>query len=255
LEKLLNVLEKFEPITLDEMNNVKLMDRMDTKFIFRIESLPYLLGNLQEHYKVLVVKEKYMSRYESLYFDTTGFNLYHMHHSGKLNRYKVRLRKYVESELHFFEVKFKNNKGRTIKDRVKRNNVSEKIKGKAKALLLEKTPYSAEELEPKLWINYSRITLVSQLNCERVTIDLKLNFKNDDKDVKMHPLVIAEVKQEKSKSSPFLSLMKKNYIRKGSISKYCIGVANLYGSLKKNNFKPKLLNLNKLCYGINKTVH
>lgn len=255
MEKLKNILCSFNPISLEEMDGVRLMDRMDRKFVFRIEYLPRILESLKDHYQVLNIKDNLVSRYESLYFDTQDFNLYKMHHSGKLNRYKVRLRKYVESDLHFFEIKFKNNKGRTIKNRVKRSEVSEKIKGKAKELLLDKTPFFPDQLEPKLWINYSRITLVSKTNCERVTIDVNLNFKNDSKDVHLHPIVIAEVKQEKSKSSVFMKLMKENSIREYSISKYCVGVTNLYDSLKKNNLKPKLLNLNKLCYGINKAIH
>lgn len=247
-----DILADFDPITLDEMDKVKLMDRTDTKYTFRKEELTKFLKVLGEDYKILNVNDNLISRYESLYFDTRNFDLYLKHHSGQLNRHKVRFRKYVESDLHFFEVKFKNNKGRTIKNRIKRKEIPDRIKGKAKKLLIEKTSLDPLQLEPKLWINYSRITMVNKTTCERVTLDLGLNFKNDQKDIHIHPLVIAEVKQDKSSSSPFITLMKSNHVREGSISKYCMGVANLYDSLKKNNFKEKLLNLNKLCYGTNK---
>ncbi|MBA3971684.1 MAG: VTC domain-containing protein, partial [Bacteroidetes bacterium] len=119
MDKINKILTEFTPITLKEMDNVKLMDRTDTKFVFKQDQLADFLEEMKGDYSVLDVIGKRISRYESLYFDTTGFDLYHSHHRGKPSRFKIRFRKYVESELHFFEVKFKNNKGRTIKDRVK----------------------------------------------------------------------------------------------------------------------------------------
>jgi len=114
LESIKNILDQFAPITLSEMDSVKLMNRTDTKFIFTTNELPKLLEELKNDYRLLDINGNKISRYESLYFDTEDFQLYHQHRCGKLNRYKVRFRKYVESELNYFEVKFKNNKGRTV---------------------------------------------------------------------------------------------------------------------------------------------
>lgn len=231
------------------MDNVKLMDRTDTKYVFPFAQLPFLMEGLKNDYRVLNVNENKISRYESLYFDTQNFDLYHSHHRGRVNRFKIRFRKYVESELHFFEIKFKNNKGRTIKDRVKQNQIDNCIKDNAEFLLKAKTPLQASHLEAKLWVNYSRITLVNKYSPERVTIDLNLNFKNPLQDKFIPNLVIAEVKQDKAKASPFIKLMKKNHIREGSISKYCFGVISLFDSIKHNNFKPNLILLKKAIYG------
>ena len=239
-------LARFEPISLQEMDDVKLMDRTDTKFVFKIEQLPVFLEQVSHYYRVLEVTNARISRYETLYFDTEDFQLYLKHQNGKLNRYKIRFRKYVESELNFFEIKFKNNKGRTIKERIKRQEIEYRIEGKAKNLLNEKTSLDPDSLVPKLWVNYSRITLVNKSSKERLTIDVNLNFKNADANKNFDRLVIAEVKQEKSSPSPFLGLMRQHHIREGSISKYCFGVISLHKKIKKNNFKPKLLTLNKL---------
>jgi hypothetical protein len=227
------------------MDNVKLMDRTDTKYVFQLQHLPTFLNEVMNDYRVLDVNGHRISRYESLYFDTKNFDLYMSHHRGRPNRYKIRCRKYVESELHFFEVKFKNNKGRTIKDRVKQKLIDGSIKDKAESLLLEKTPLIACHLEAKLWVNYSRITLVNKNSPERVTIDIDLNFKNDSSDKMIHNLVIAEVKQDKALTSSFIRLMKKYHIREGSMSKYCFGVISLFDTIKHNNFKPKLILLKK----------
>jgi len=249
MEHIRNILNDFTPITLKEMDNVKLMDRTDTKYVFRLDDLGAFLEEIKGDYRVLDVNGHRISRYESLYFDTKDFALYLSHHRGRPSRYKVRCRKYVESELHFFEVKFKNNKGRTIKDRVKQPQIDGFIKDNAETLLREKTSLMAEHLEAKLWVNYSRITLVNRNSPERVTIDVDLTFKNTDSDKTIHNLVIAEVKQDKALVSAFIRLMKKYHIREGSMSKYCFGVTSLFSSIKHNNFKPKLILIKKILNG------
>ncbi|MCB0429560.1 MAG: polyphosphate polymerase domain-containing protein [Flavobacteriales bacterium] len=249
MKQLHDILNTFDPVSLEEMDRVKLMNRVDTKFVFPLSRLAGILDQLRDEYQVLEVNHHRVSRYESLYFDTPEFDLYHNHHRGKMNRFKIRFRKYVESELNFFEVKFKNNKGRTIKDRVKQPQINDKITDHAQVLLKEKTSLPAEELEAKIWVNYSRITLVSKHSTERVTIDLDLQFRNDEDTRELHNLVIAEVKQEKySISSPFIRAMKKYKIREGSVSKYCFGVIALFQGIKHNNFKLKVSQLNKLAH-------
>jgi len=222
------------------MENVKLMDRKDTKYVFKFQQLPEYLEQLKNDYSVLVVETNRVSRYESLYFDTKNFDLYHSHHRGKPNRFKIRFRKYVESNLNFFEIKFKNNKGRTIKSRVKQKEIDGFITDKAEVLLKEKTPLFPNELEAKLWVNYSRITFVNKNFPERVTIDIDLSFKKDEEYKTIPNLVIAEVKQDKAAVSVFIKLMKKNHVRAGSISKYCFGIISLFNKIKHNNFKPNL---------------
>lgn len=230
------------------MDSVKLMDRTDTKFVFNFSELNDILNQLQPFYKVLDVNENKISKYESLYFDTPNFELYLKHHAGKLNRHKVRVRKYVESNLNFFEIKFKNNKGRTIKSRVKQDRVDGIIQSKAQDLLKDRSNLSAENLEPKIWVNYSRITLVNKHSPERVTLDLNLHFVKDEEIKNVENLIIAEVKQGKSTPSPFMKLMKKNHIRQDSISKYCLGIITFFDKLKHNNFKPKLISIKKITH-------
>ncbi len=249
---LTNLLCSFDPITLEEMESVKLLDRTDTKFLFNYKKLPGILNSLRQHYKVLDVNGVKQNRYETLYFDTSDFKLYHDHHNGRMGRYKVRYRKYIDSDLIFFEVKRKNNKGRTIKSRVKQKNIRDVIEGTAVELINEKTPLAPEGLQSKLWVNYSRITLVSKNTTERLTIDLDLQFKKGEQAISYQNLVIAEIKQKKIGASPFINVMKTNAIREGSISKYCFGVVSLVEGVKKNGFKSKLLNVNKICYAANK---
>lgn len=227
-------------------NNVKLMDRTDTKYAFNIAELSQVLQTAQSHYKILNINEHRISRYKTLYFDTDNFDLYNKHHSGKLNRYKIRHRTYVESNLGFLEVKFKNNKGRTIKTRIKELEVPDLKTEHPYAFLERSLPFDPNSLVPKIWINYSRITLVNKTSAERITIDLSLEFQKDGITKNLDHLVIAEVKRDSKIDSPFVAIMRHRSIREGSISKYCFGVASTCNDVKKNNFKAKLLNLDKL---------
>ena len=240
-------LQQFQPISLQEMDRVALLDRMDTKYVFQTAQLPQFLEVLGNNYFILEIEGKRKFRYESLYFDTDNFQLYNHHYCGRLNRYKVRFRKYVESNLSFFEIKFKNNKGRTIKSRVV-HEPADSISGKASDLLTAKTPLCADSLKAKFWVNYSRITLVSRDFKERLTLDYGLEFINGEAHRAVENLIIAEVKQGRSCKSVFTQLMKKHHIREGAISKYCFGVTSLFQPIRINNFKEQLHYLNRIQY-------
>lgn len=248
MNKIYDILNAFDAITLEEMDSVMLMDRMDSKYAFGQERLENLLKQLKSSYRVLEVSGHRISRYESVYFDTRDFALYRHHHSGRSNRYKIRFRKYVESGLSFFEIKFKNNKNRTIKKRITHPEIEEVIQGNTEKFLAERTHFHSSDLEAKLRVNFFRITLVNRFSPERVTLDLHLNFQNNGLVETMHNLVIAETKQDKSVRSDFVKLMKQQHIREGSISKYCYGVSCLFKEIKNNNFRPQIKQFNKLIH-------
>jgi VTC domain len=249
-ENIAAILGNYKTISLEEMDGVKLMDRTDKKFVFNRGRLDSLLTELQHDYLLLQINGVVFNRYETLYFDTHEFNLYHEHHRGKSSRYKVRARKYVDSNLNYFEVKFKNNKGRTIKNRIKLKEIENEIGAESSSFLKSVSPLNANNLHAKLWSNCTRITLVNKESKERLTIDIDLHFKNEKEEINLPNIVIAEVKQEKSSGSAFVDLMKKERIKEGSISKYCIAVVSLFNEVKKNNFKQKLITLNKINHDV-----
>ncbi|MFM9943934.1 MAG: polyphosphate polymerase domain-containing protein [Bacteroidia bacterium] len=242
-----DILNSFEPITLKEMDSVKLMNRTDRKFCFNTDRLSEILNLITSHYRILEIQQKRLSRYQTLYYDTANYDLYKLHQNGKLNRYKIRHRTYIESDLGFLEVKFKNNKGRTIKSRVNNREVPSEWKATHTEFINLKTPYNPEVLIPAIWINYNRLTLVNKTSAERLTIDLNLEFIKNETTLGFDKLVIAEVKQDKKNNSPFFNVMKQMHIREGSISKYAMGIA-LTCDVKKNNFKPKLKTISKIAH-------
>ena len=237
----------YTTISLNEMESVKLMDRTDTKFVFHSSHLSTILSLLKKYYKVLCANDKVISVYETLYFDTLNFDLYLQHHNGKLNRHKIRHRTYVDSKIGFLEVKHKNNKGRTVKTRIKKLDVPFDFDNTSLKFLETKLPFNPKILLPKLWVNYKRITLVNLEMTERVTIDLSLDFIDTEKNkIQLNNLVIAEVKQDKKNPSAFISVMKHLHIRPGSISKYCMAASYLNKNLKTNSFKIKLNQISKI---------
>ncbi|MGA0555099.1 polyphosphate polymerase domain-containing protein [Larkinella sp. VNQ87] len=239
--------QSFSAITLPEMERVRLMNRTDTKFLLPLSRLPSLLNQLSEHYRWLEIDGQRFCAYETLYFDTVDLRFYHAHRTQRLNRYKIRQRHYVASNLTFTEIKHKTNKGRTVKTRIP--NAYPPGKGfdpDSAVFLTRHTGFGPDKLNPVLWVEYIRLTLVSQTTAERLTIDLNLNFRNDFGYRAYPQVVVAELKQDARQPSFFLNLMKKARVQPGSLSKYCLGLISLDPSLKQNLFKPKLNHFRKL---------
>lgn len=244
-EKIVSSLKKMDPISLKEMDAVKLMNRTDTKFVFPVDLLPAILENVSSSYRVLEINQLRTASYKTLYFDTPNHKLFLDHHNGAAYRYKIRMRNYVESNLFYLEIKLKI-KGRTDKHRIKIKDFEYHLSEKSNEFI-EKTIQEKHNFQPVLWNNFERITLVNKNAPERITIDLNLAFSHENNAQQLNHLVIAEVKQEQvNLNNPFITFLKQNGIRENSISKYCIGSLLCYHGLKYNNFKSKLLLIDKL---------
>ena len=246
MNKIREIINEFESTTLKEMDNVKLMNRTDTKFIFNIEKLGEILRQAIINYKVLEINNERILDYKTQYFDTEKFDLFLMHQNKKLNRYKLRQREYLISNISFFEIKFKSNKGRTIKNRIKTKGLETNLPENFKEFVKNNTPFNGNEFKTSVLNSFSRITLVHKVDSERITIDINLGYKLDNNEAKLPFLTIAEVKREGYNKSDFITLLKENRIYTQSMSKYSIGVLLLNKKLKYNNFKEKLLTLKKI---------
>ncbi len=246
MSNLPQIVADFTPITLNEMDGVKLMSRTDTKFAFKLKKLLELLKRLQPFYSVLTIDGKVVHDYKSLYFDTDKRKFYIDHHNSRVNRNKIRFREYVGSGLTFLEIKLKNNKGKTIKKRMKVAKISEQLSDEHKAYI-EKIIGKKLDVSAKQWINFSRITFVHKTQKERLTMDVNLTFANNENSGDLKDIVIAEVKQERmSRSSDFMRIAKEMSILPMRLSKYCISTMQLNPEIKQNRFKKKLLFINKL---------
>jgi hypothetical protein len=245
-----SVINEYESISLQQLDDTRLLERKDTKFIFHERWLPDLLKQLKPGFRILEINGHRVMEYQNQYFDTADFLFYMDHHNGTRTRYKVRYRKYNEPEATYFEIKYKNNKERTRKQRIKVPAIGESFSEKERDLITGITGISPDLLSPKLTIQFSRCTLVNSSMTDRVTVDFNIRVTNGGPSKDFHNLVIAEIKQPRYRPrSEFIQAMRQFGINEMRISKYCMGILHTYDGVKYNRFKPKLLRLNKIMSG------
>jgi hypothetical protein len=246
-----NVLKRMNAISLEEMKDIRLMNRMDYKFVASLSLLPELLEAMLPCYKLQVINGSYIAPYSTQYLDTSKLDMFAMHQNGKLNRQKIRIRSYIDSDLSFLEIKSKNNRGRTNKMRIpvaKSHLTSINELNSEKLFLDENSLFDSETLNPVLTNNFQRITLVNNRCTERVTIDFNLSFMNyrTGKKKSIENLMILELKQGDCSHSDFRDILSRFRIKPMSFSKYCMGIVWTDPDIKYNRFKKKWIKINKL---------
>ncbi len=242
-------LSGYRSVSLEQMGKVKLMNRVDTKFVTTLDRLERLLALAADRYSIQEIEGQQMMPYTTLYFDTPGCEMYAQHHRGKKARQKIRVRRYESSGVQFLEVKRKNNKGRTDKKRIQCGERTPDLDREVyRVFLIQKSVYGTHRLLPQLSNAFRRITLVNDAMTERLTIDLDLKFHNEQTglDASMGPLVIIEVKRDGLTHSPILDMLKQLRIHQSGFSKYCIGMALTNPKLKTNRFNERLRYVSKL---------
>ena len=238
------------PITLEEMSGIKLMNRTDTKFVASIGQLHSFLLAVQGKYYIQEINCKRIASYHTTYFDTDDNQMYRMHHCGRTVREKIRVRTYMDSDDTFFEIKNKNNHGRTKKKRISIEAL-ETMHEEYDSIIpfMDKHAwYRIEEVSPVIENWFNRITLVNFGKTERLTIDFNLHFhhlKSDKRD-ELKRVAIIELKRDGNVSSPALDIIRELRIKRSGFSKYCIGSAMTNDSLKRNNFKERLTMIEKI---------
>ena len=251
-----SILKQFDPISLDEMESVKLMNRIDTKYAVSLDLLPAILEAARPNYYAQEINGKRIATYDTMYYDTDSLDMYIRHHDRQLVRQKIRVRQYVDSDLTFLEIKRKNNKGRTKKKRitVPGFNLTAASVGHGKQdwtvedFIAAKSRYSWAEITPHLSTAFHRITLVNKAKTERLTIDLDLVWKNVvTGEAKTYPnLVIIELKRDGNVPSDMIGIMLDHRVHPFKMSKYCIGTALTTPGLKRNRFKRKIRKIEKM---------
>ena len=247
----LDVWHDMPTITLDEMRSVKLMNRIDTKYVLsEKEVLQLLQRTLEAGYRVQIIDGVRACRYLTLYYDTPEREMFVVHHNRKLTRQKLRTRTYLESGTTFFEIKNKSNRGRTKKRRTEIK--AEELtcfaeNAEARELLTSNSHYTTDELTPALITSFCRITLVNPTLTERSTIDLELSYEDARTGNKAHieRMAIVEIKQDGNTASELKLMLRDMHIAPLKVSKYCLGTTLTVDGIKHNRFKAKIQQINK----------
>lgn len=241
------LLSQYPPITLEQMHGVKLLNRIDTKYVTTVDKLADFLRIAKESYYAQDFYGKRLMPYHTIYLDTPELDMYYAHQSGKAHRYKVRMRRYENDGATFIEVKNKNNKGRTKKKRTEISDLRYE-RGEMQDFIAPLMPYDAEALRPTIENAFHRITLVNLEKTERLTIDVDLSFHNmlNDNRRNMPQHVIIELKRDGLIPSPAIDLLRQLRIKKCGFSKMALGMAMTSPDLKQNLFKQRLRYINNL---------
>lgn len=240
------VLEQFKLISLEEMNDVKLLNRFDKKYCVNMKQLQNILEAVSGHYYILKIDGIKIQTYHSVYYDTPCDLFYLSHHNGIGSRYKIRKREYVNSGISFFEIKHKTNKGKTNKKRIPALSVIPAITATENRFIYAATNHIFEGLTVKSENTFNRITLVSKTFDERCTIDINITIESNDKTLTLTDFAVIELKQGTlNMKSELTGVLKTARIYQLGFSKYCMGRALSEGNLKKNMFKSKILKIRK----------
>lgn len=248
-EQILTLLQQMQPITLDQMSGIRLMNRTDTKFLANKAQLLQVLTLAKDDYYVQENYNKRIARYRTTYWDSDDYQFFRMHQVGHRPRTKVRVRTYEDSEgLTFLEVKKKDNRGKTKKKRIEVASQTEVFEGGGDEFVMQKVGKSLHCFHPCLQNHFNRITLVNKGKTERLTIDFNIDYTNfDSKQVSnSDQLVIIELKRDGRVFSPIKDILLRLRIKPHGYSKYMMGSYMTNQQLKTNLLKWKMRDIVKI---------
>ncbi len=244
---ILHVLDSFQPISLEKMNKVRLMNRIDRKYLFPVNLLPELLSGISGKYLIMEIDNLRTFPYLTTYFDTPDLLFYHQHMRGKGERFKIRQRTYLSSGISYLEIKKKSKKGRTEKKRIAYPSDFNDFDERALSFILSNTEVDPGLLRPVLMTSFSRTTIVNITSGERITFDHNLEMFDSQYKTGFPFLAVAELKKEMSSGpSLFAERAKELGIRPTGFSKYCMGCHYLLNPPRANLLKKKVLLINRI---------
>jgi hypothetical protein len=227
-------LQTHQPIGLEDLDSVALMDRYDEKFVVPAAWLSDVLSSLQNH-QILTIAGDATTTYNNVYFDTPWLHCLESHTRGRNQRVKVRIRHYENTGVAFLEVKQRDVHGKTTKHRqVRRSDQAwdapltsqeREFVGDLVAL--------ADDLSPVLRGRFTRFTLADLGSGERITFDQNLSFSRPTASAWHHPiphLAVVEWKQAAiNHQGALIQAFRAQPFRRGplgravSMSKYIVG--------------------------------
>lgn len=243
-------LEKMSPVTLEEMDGIKLMNRIDSKYLTSEAVLSgVLVDAAAAGYRVLTIGGSRICGYNSVYYDTPLLRMFYDHRDKHLVRQKVRTREYETGEA-FLEIKRKNNKGRTKK---KRTSIPAPelmdfgADDAACTYLARHSWFTAGDISPVLSTKFRRITLVNPDMTERLTIDTCVNFENfrTAHSASLEDTVIIELKQDGRAASRMKGILLDHRVKPVRVSKYCVALTLTDPSARPGRFKMKVRAIEK----------
>ena len=241
------IIDAFEPLSALEVKKVKFSDKEEMTYTFNNSFLPQLIESTKGDYSIITNGGKKYSSYKLLYFDTPKNRFYLDAHNGKRNRFVVRYRQCIDSNITYFEVKYMNKKGRKKKKKIKVDEIKT-ILGDEELDLLKKVmrKKKARKLKPRITCEFKRFILINRQNNHKVIVDSNMKFTNNNSDTHYSDIALAKIIQERyDRNSKFVAALRESGIRQGQIGNYALGMS-IFGNQKSNLYKEKENRINKL---------
>lgn len=234
-----SILGPITPVGLDQLEaSASLMTRRDRKYLVPWEVTEQLIRLLAPTSRVLEIDGRRSFRYQSVYFDTPALASYLGAAHKRPHRYKVRTRSYLDSGLCLLEVKTRDGRGRTVKERIPHPFDGQSQLGDggrafvSDCSLIGKT---ADDLRPLLTTRYLRSTLLLPEGV-RTTIDTELASRGPDgRVVRLEGMAVVETKSGGAPSTADRTLWELGY-RPMRVSKFCTSLSALYPELPRNKW-------------------
>lgn len=255
-----NVIKSFTSITLLGLQSrAALMDRRDNKYVLTTQEVIDLLERAKESFYLLEIDGLRQFHYLSTYYDSPDFQTHQDHNQGRRRRIKVRHRHYIDSGLHYFEVKLKG--FRKLTQKVRTPLEPEKLPSAALSPRLEVflketlTEHYGEEfaldwlakLRPSISVGYHRLTLVSKRDNKRITLDNGIYFLDESlpKEAQTPHYLnnkrwIIEVKSSLGRTAVDRWLARHRRRPVSACSKYGMGISLLKTPEENNRFRKTL---------------
>ncbi len=228
-------------VGLDELDaTASLQTRVDRKYLLPATQLALLLPQIHDSARVLEIDGRRDFGYWSTYYDSPDLVCYLAAARRRPRRFKVRARTYLDSDLHFIEVKTRNGRGRTVKTRrmttgsdhvalspMSRQFVATTLAEQIPRFGLGEATATVGTLTPTLDTEYSRLTLLIPSDSTRATIDTRLSVSlPDGRAARLDDHVIIETKTS-GRRSPIDEALWSLGVRPTKLSKFGTGLALL----------------------------
>src|SRR5699024_502708 len=156
--------------------------RIDRKYLVPRSVVEQLLTDFSGRLLALQIDGQRSFGYRSVYFDTPDLLSYHQHLQGRLRRFKVRTRTYLQTGLCRLEVKTKSPRRETVK-KSKRHTADDaaSLTEQARHFIAQRLDEDrvADRLNPALETWYERATLLDVPSGSRVTCDTHISWQRE----------------------------------------------------------------------------
>ncbi|GIF21651.1 hypothetical protein BJ973_004905 [Actinoplanes tereljensis] len=236
------MIAELAPIGLDELvERAGLLTRIDRKYLLPASALPMILAGLPSDARILEIEGKRHFAYRSGYFDTPGLDSYLTTAQRRRRRFKLRIRSYLDTDLHLLEIKTRGARGVTVKQRFPYAGdgvtLSPEMQAYAvRSLEAERVTMRDPRFEAVITTRFERITLLLPSTGSRATIDRDLTWTLPG-GATMHlpDRMIVETKSARG-ASPLDRVLWSQSHRPCPISKYATGMAALHPELPDNRW-------------------